>query len=112
MSEKALRDYAIQRTQDGRWGCLFCSWYSRDDSREFTHSPDCLLAADPDAVVLLREIEERLIAVDSWLRKNCNLASHDGYVGMQNALDSLQDYIQEQFHVRLTDDGWEYVEQD
>ena len=49
-----------------------------------------LLAEPPDVVVLLREIEERLIAVDSWLRKNCNLASHDGYVGMQNAKDSAK----------------------
>ena len=69
------------------------------------------LAAEPDVVVLAREIEERLVVVDSWLRENCNLASHDGYVGMQNALDSLQDYIQEEFHVRLTDDGWEWVEE-
>jgi len=104
MSEKEVREAATQYRGAIRLGQRY--EYEGDMASERLTKA---LSQPPDLVVLLREIEERLVAVNTHLKDTIpSVATYDQLVGMQNALYSLQDHIQET--VRLTDDGWEWVE--
>jgi hypothetical protein len=100
MSERELREGAIQTALDKSFVCVYCLQYA-DSADEVEHSPDCPVMADPDLVKVLRWLVvtqadfEKLNMPDVW-----------------NTYEHVRRYTESTFHICLTDDGWEYTEEE
>lgn len=110
MSEKELRGFLDEMwslvCESGECRCGGCGY----------HRKDCeigqALSADPDVVAVLRWLEDaRKTALDSqyMYHELSDYQSAGEKCVEQDTFETVRVAIEEQFHVRLTDDSWEWI---
>ena len=104
MSEKEVRELAKEMAGD----------FAPPGVRDLCKS---LLEAEPDVVVLLRKLSELQAEyetiLDNGLKGKYPLeeaVERSFQKGVLDTVIGVKSLIQTVFHVRLTDDGWEWVE--
>ena len=104
MSEREVR--ALANKLAGRYTELACEKALVNEWMELAKEFDEALSEPPDVVLLLR-----------WLREEQAETLHsphwteDHKTGLLNAFAVVVDRITEKFHICLTADGWEWVDE-
>ena len=102
MSERRLRELGTFDTEGGAERCAFCHVLVSAGE----HYPQCPVDDDPDVVLVLRMMSE-------W--KERHIGSETGYAFappdvLLMTLEAAINDIQDAFHVRLTNDGYEWAD--
>ena len=105
MSERELREWA----GSGGGTIVLCN---PDDACADCQELYDALAADPDVVVLLRWLKTNQQTEERYLSEKRRRSEHDTHhrQGARNAFRDTIVTIEQSFGIRLTDDGYEWVD--